>query len=43
VKGSHGARPGSRRDWPVCLAPIELQDTLTSTDVYQIIRRAVVR
>jgi predicted AlkP superfamily pyrophosphatase or phosphodiesterase len=44
VKGSHGCRPGSRKDWPVLIAapefvPAELQ----STDIYHVIRRAVTK
>ena len=45
VKGSHGCRPASRKDWPVLLADsdIALPTDVESTDVYHIIRRAVLK
>jgi hypothetical protein len=45
VKGSHGCRPRSVRDWPVLLAPedLNLAPQLESTDVYHVIRRAVLQ
>ena len=43
VKGSHGARPASPLDWPLILAEQPLPaSTLRSTDVYGVIRSAVV-
>ncbi len=43
VKGSHGCRPVSPADWPVLISPTPLPgDRLGSTDVYGVIRRAVV-
>lgn len=43
VKGSHGCRPKSKKDWPVVIGPENvLRGELQSTDVYQVIRRAVV-
>lgn len=44
VKGSHGCRPRSSKDWPVLIASPELVPAeLDSTDVYHVIRRAVLR
>lgn len=45
VKGSHGCRPRSTRDWPVLLAPADLNiaPQMESTDVYHVIRRAVLQ
>lgn len=43
VKGSHGAKPSSRRDWPVCLADLDIPNVLGSPDVYQVIRRMVAK
>jgi predicted AlkP superfamily pyrophosphatase or phosphodiesterase len=45
VKGSHGCRPRSKQDWPVLLASsgIPLPPELESTDVYHVIRRAVLK
>jgi predicted AlkP superfamily pyrophosphatase or phosphodiesterase len=45
VKGSHGCRPRSTRDWPVLLAPADLKipPQMESTDVYHVIRRAVLQ
>jgi predicted AlkP superfamily pyrophosphatase or phosphodiesterase len=44
VKGSHGCRPRSKKDWPVLIAPPELVPAdLESTDVYHVIRRAVLK
>jgi predicted AlkP superfamily pyrophosphatase or phosphodiesterase len=44
VKGSHGCRPRSKKDWPVVVASPELVPAeLESTDVYHVIRRAVSR
>ncbi len=44
VKGSHGARPANRADWPLLLcapavAPVRAE--MDSTDVYAVIKRAV--
>jgi len=42
VKGSHGCRPRSKKEWPVLIASPELIPAqLESTDVYHVIRRAV--
>ena len=44
VKGSHGCRPSSRSDWPVCIGPDEdwLQgEVLKSTDIHNVVLRAV--
>jgi predicted AlkP superfamily pyrophosphatase or phosphodiesterase len=44
VKGSHGCRPRDKKDWPVLIAAPELvPSTLESTDVYHVIRRAVLK
>jgi predicted AlkP superfamily pyrophosphatase or phosphodiesterase len=44
VKGAHGCRPASKKDWPVLIAASEFVPTeLESTDVYHIIRRAVLK
>lgn len=44
VKGSHGCRPRSPRDWPVLIAAPEFVPAkLESTDVYHVIRRAVLK
>ncbi len=45
VKGSHGCRPKDKKDWPVLLADsdIALPADVESTDVYHIIRRAVLK
>jgi predicted AlkP superfamily pyrophosphatase or phosphodiesterase len=44
VKGSHGCRPRSNRDWPVLIAAPEFVPAdLESTDVYHVIRRAVMK
>ena len=44
VKGSHGCRPRSKQDWPVLIAAPELIPAdLESTDVYHVIRRAVLK
>jgi len=43
VKGSHGCRPASKKEWPVLIAPPALVPAeLDSTDVYHVMRRAVV-
>ena len=42
VKGSHGARPASRGDWPVVIGSSKFLDgkaALDSTDVYHVIKR----
>ena len=42
VKGSHGCRPRSKKEWPVLMAPPHLMPAnIESTDVYHVIRRAV--
>ena len=42
VKGSHGVRPRDRSDWPLVISPGKLtQPTMASTDVYGVIRGAV--
>lgn len=41
VKGSHGARPVSARDWPVLMGPVGMPGVLRSTDVFSVIRGAV--
>jgi predicted AlkP superfamily pyrophosphatase or phosphodiesterase len=42
VKGSHGCRPRAKTDWPVLIgSPNLVPSALESTDVYQVIRRAV--
>ncbi len=44
VKGSHGCRPRSRKDWPVLIAGPDLVPAeLESTDVYHVMRRAVLK
>ncbi len=44
VKGSHGCRPRSKKDWPVLIASPDLVPAdLESTDVYHVIRRAVLK
>lgn len=44
VKGSHGCRPVSKKEWPVLIAAPEFVPAeLESTDVYHVIRRAVLR
>jgi hypothetical protein len=44
VKGSHGCRPRDKKDWPVLIASPDLVPAdLESTDVYHVIRRAVIR
>jgi predicted AlkP superfamily pyrophosphatase or phosphodiesterase len=44
VKGSHGCRPRSKKDWPVLIAAPDLVPAdLESTDVYHVIRRAVLK
>ena len=44
VKGSHGCRPSSRSDWPVCIGPDEnlfQGEVLESTDIHNVILHAV--
>ena len=44
VKGSHGCRPVSRLDWPVCIGPDEnwfQGEVLKSTDIHNVVLRAV--
>ncbi len=43
VKGSHGIRPASRKDWPVLIgaAVPEGSAALAPTELYQVIKRAV--
>jgi predicted AlkP superfamily pyrophosphatase or phosphodiesterase len=42
VKGSHGCRPRSKKEWPVLVAaPHLIPAGIESTDVYHVIRRAV--
>ena len=43
VKGSHGRRPADSREFPLIIAPqtVLTETAITSTDPYQIIRRAV--
>ena len=44
VKGSHGCRPRSKLDWPVLIAAPDLVPAdVESTDVYHVIRRAVLK
>jgi predicted AlkP superfamily pyrophosphatase or phosphodiesterase len=45
VKGSHGCRPRSKQEWPVLLASSDIlvPPQLESTDVYHVIRRAVLK
>jgi len=44
VKGSHGCRPRSMKDWPVLIAAPDLVPSdVESTDVYHVIRRAVLK
>lgn len=44
VKGSHGCRPRSNKDWPVLIAaPDLIPSDVESTDVYHVIRRAVLK
>jgi len=43
VKGSHGARPANRADWPVIISPGPLPgESVGSLDIYAILRNAVV-
>ncbi len=43
VRGSHGTRPENPDDWPVLVSPTALpSDRLASTDVYGVLRNAVV-
>ncbi len=43
VKGSHGCRPGNSDDWPVLMGDnLKLPSTLHSTDVYGVLRDAVI-
>jgi hypothetical protein len=43
VKGSHGAKPASRAEWPVVIAENAslLRAGMNSTDVYSVIKNAV--
>ena len=44
VKGSHGCRPSSRSDWPVCIGPDEnwfQSEEIESTDIHNVIMQAV--
>ncbi|SVD74929.1 uncharacterized protein METZ01_LOCUS427783, partial [marine metagenome] len=44
VKGSHGCRPSSHSDWPVCIGPDEnwfQSEVLESTDIHNVILQAV--
>jgi predicted AlkP superfamily pyrophosphatase or phosphodiesterase len=42
VKGSHGCRPRSKKEWPVLIAPPQFVPAqIDSTDVFHVIRRAV--
>ncbi len=44
VKGSHGCRPRSMKDWPVLIAAPDLVPSdVESTDVYHVLRRAVLK
>jgi predicted AlkP superfamily pyrophosphatase or phosphodiesterase len=45
VKGSHGCRPRSQAEWPVLIAGADIfvPPHLESTDVYHVIRRAVLK
>lgn len=44
VKGSHGCRPRSKKDWPVVIGPPELvSGELESIDIYGLIRDAVLK
>jgi predicted AlkP superfamily pyrophosphatase or phosphodiesterase len=44
VRGSHGARPKRKRDWPVLMgADLNASEQVTSPDVYWILRSAVLR
>jgi predicted AlkP superfamily pyrophosphatase or phosphodiesterase len=45
VKGSHGCCPRSKKDWPVLIASsnVPIPPELESTDVYHVIRRAVLK
>ena len=44
VKGSHGCRPRSKKEWPVLIASPDLMPaSLESTDVYHVIRRTVLK
>ncbi len=44
VRGSHGCRPRDRRDWPVLIgSALNAPETVTSPDVYWILRGAVLR
>jgi predicted AlkP superfamily pyrophosphatase or phosphodiesterase len=45
VKGSHGCRPRARSEWPLIIAGegIPIPPELESTDVYHVIRRAVLQ
>ncbi len=45
VKGSHGCRPRSQTEWPVLIAgpDVLVPPRLESTDVYHVIRRAVLK
>jgi predicted AlkP superfamily pyrophosphatase or phosphodiesterase len=44
VKGSHGCRPRSKTEWPVLIASSDIvPPQLESTDVYHVIRRAVLK
>ena len=44
VKGSHGCRPKLQSDWPILIAPPDLVPAhVESTDVYHVIRRAVLK
>jgi hypothetical protein len=42
VRGSHGARPSSPKDWPLILSQQPLPgETLRSTEVYGVLKAAV--
>jgi predicted AlkP superfamily pyrophosphatase or phosphodiesterase len=45
VKGSHGCRPRARTEWPILIAGSEVAPPpqLESTDVYHVLRRAVLK
>jgi len=44
VKGSHGCRPRSQKDWPVLISTPDLVPAqVESTDIYHVIRRAVLK
>ena len=42
MKGSHGRIPESEDEWPVVISPDSLDGVSESTDLYGVIRKAVI-